>query len=235
MDKTEKVLTKEELMAYLYTRTIMCPVCSKEFSEIAVRRSKLRQLGVDKDFRVRFKDIDPNFYEVLMCAHCGYAALSNYFDKITSKQQEWIKEKISPSYKHEEYEIPLSPKTALSRFKQALACAQAINAKASIKAIIGLKMAWVYREEKDSKGEITLLQFAYKNLSEAYTTEDFPLGNMDEATTKYILAELSRRLGNFDEAQRLIGDLIVSRSTPSSIKERAQDLKDLIRDGNKDI
>ena len=230
MDTKIEPLSKEQLMAYLYTKTSTCPVCTKNFIEVLVRRSKLRQAGIDRDFRIRFKDIDPNLYDVTLCSHCGYAALSNYFDRITSKQQEWIQEKITPNYKHVEYDIPLSPKDALARYKQALTCAQAINAKSSQKALICLKMAWIYRDSKDEKDELTLLKFAHDSLKDAYTNENFPLGNMDEHTAKYMIAELARRLGDFNEAQRLISDLITTRGTPSSIKERAQDLKDLVRD-----
>ena len=141
-----------------------------------------------------------------------------------------ITEKITPNYKHIEYEIPLKLADALARYKQALACAQAMGSKSSMKAIICLKMSWIYRDANDAKGEMTLIRLAYTALKDAFMTESFPLGTMDEPTAKYMIAELARRLGEFDEALKMIGDVIVSRSTPGTIRNRAQDLKDLIKE-----
>ena len=223
---------EEDPMSFLYTKSFTCPVCNKEFMEVLVRRSKLRQDSVDRDFRTHYKGIDTNLYEVTLCSNCGYASLNNFFDRITSKQQDMIKEKITPNYKYIEFPLPLAPQDALTRYKMALTCAQAMGAKASQKAIICLKMAWIYRDAKDEKSELTLLRLAYTGLKEAFTSETFPLGTMDEPTVKYLIAELARRLGEFDEALRMIGDVITSRATPGSLKNRAQDLKDLIKEKN---
>ena len=128
--------TLEDLMNYLYPKTFTCPVCNKEFMDFLVRKSKLRQVEVSRDFRVIYQDIDPNLYEVTLCSHCGYAALSNYFDRINSRQQDLITEKICPTYKHIEVDIPLTKANALARYKQALTCAAAMGAKSSTKSII---------------------------------------------------------------------------------------------------
>lgn len=233
---SEEIKVKEELppdeviLAYLYSKSFTCPVCQKEFGSCTVRRSKLRQVGIDRDFRTRYKDIDPNLYDVVICSHCGYGALSNYFDRILSKQADWVKEQITPGYKHVEYDLPMKPIDALARYKHAVACAQATKAKASVKSIIFLKMAWVCRSVGDVKNELAMINLSYTNLKEAFTTESFPLGNMDEHTAKYMLAEMARRLGDFDEASRMIGSILVSRTVSSSIKDKAQDMKDLIRE-----
>ena len=233
--KAEDIPTEEEIMSYLYTKSLTCPVCGKTFLSWLVRRSKLRQTKVDMDFRTSYKVINPSLYDVTLCNFCGYAALSNYFDRITPKQQDLIKEKITPEYKHVEHEVPLSPKDALARYKQALACAQAINAKVSQKAIICLRMAWIYREANDEKNELALIKIAYSGLKEAFISENFPLGNMDEPTAKYMIAELGRRLGEFDDALRLISDVVVAQGIPGTIKERAKELKELVREKNSSL
>lgn len=220
----------DDPMNYLYAKSITCPVCGVDFMDFVLRRSRLRQLGTDTDFRIRFRGIDTNLYEVILCSNCGYAATQNNFTRISSKQQDMIKEKITPNHKYKEFSMPMSQADALERYKKALACYQAINAKSSQLAILFLKMSWIYRDAKDFKSEATLLRHAFVKLKEAYTSEAFPLGSMDEPTAKYMIAEIARRLGDFDEALKLVGDLIVNRSTPSGIKERAQDMKETIRE-----
>lgn len=219
-----------DLMSYLYTKTFKCPVCLNDFIDFLIRRSKLRAVGTDSDFRTHYQDIDPNLYEVTLCTYCGYAALSSSFDRITSRQQDMIKEKITPSYKYVEFSLPLTPQDALTRYKMALNCVQAVEGKASQKAVLCLKMAWIYRDAGDEKTELTLLRYAYAGFKEAFMTENFPLGAMDESTTKYLIAELARRLRDYEEALKMVGDVIVSRSTTGSLKNRAQDLKERIRE-----
>lgn len=229
MSNSANTQQAEDPMSYLYTKNFHCPVCDNEFMDFMIRRSKLRALDTQSDLRTIYASIDPNLYEVLLCNYCGYAALHSTFSRISSRQQDMVKEKITPKHKYVEFSVPLTPADALARFKLALACCQAIDAKASAKAIICWKMAWIYRDAKDQKSELTLLKIAFTGLKEAYTTEDFPLGNLDEHTTKFVIAELARRLGEYDECLRFLGELIVSRATPPRIKNRAQDMREALR------
>lgn len=221
---------EDDPLTYLYSKTFKCPVCNTEFIDFVVKRSKLRQIGVDMDFRMHFRTIDPNLYDVLWCNTCGYAALQSSFDKIMSKHQDLIKEKITPTHKMIEFNIPMSQREALTRYKRAHACANATNAKKSTLAILFLKMSWICKDAGDLKSEEALLSMAYKDLKEAFITENFPLGSMDEPTSKYMIAELARRTGDYTEALRMIGDVVAARGIAGSIKERAQRLKELIKE-----
>ena len=229
MSNAQKPHKEEEPLDYLYMKTIHCPVCDAEFMDFAVRKSKLRLIDADTDFKNNYHVIDPNHYEVMLCSFCGYAALQNYFTRISSRQQDMIQTKVSPNYRPVEYPIPLSLEHVIARYKQALVCANAMEAKASQKGITWLKMAWAYRGH-DEKSELACLKGAFMGLKEAYSTENFPLGSMDEPTTKYIMGELARRLGDYEEALRLIGSVIVSRGIQSSLKDRAQNVKELIKE-----
>ena len=222
--------TKEEILAYMFPKEFHCPVCDKSFFDFVLKKSKLRTISVDTDYRTVYKDINPNYYEVLFCTHCGYASLSSYFDKITESQQKTIAEKVSPNYKPHEFPSPLTLESAIERYKQALVCATAINAKASHKAFINLRMAWLLRDTKHKDIELKFTRDAYEGLKEAFSTERFPLGAMDEHTAKYVIADLARRLGEMGEAMRWVGDVVVARGIPGALKERATNLKDMIRD-----
>jgi len=225
--------TEEEILSYMFTKEFECPVCEQKFVDFVLKKSKLRTLKVETDFHTIYKDIDPNFYEVLFCTHCGYAALHSYFDKIIERQKQMIREKISVHHSPVEFTIPLTSESAVKRYQQALLCADTINAKPSQKAFINLKLAWILRSAGRREHELKFLRVAYEGLKEAFSTERFPIGAMDEATVKYVVADLARRLGDMGEAMRWVGQVIVAKGIPGALKERADVLKDLIREGNR--
>ena len=92
-----------------------------------------------------------------------------------------------------------------------------------------LKIGWLYRDIKDTKNETTYLKCANKDLKIAFGSERFPIFELDEMTTMYIIAALSMKLREFDQALRWISDLIIKPGVPSRLKQRAQDLKEDIR------
>ena len=213
---------------YIYTKKFKCPVCEEDFNDAEVRRSKLRTQSIDTDFRTVYKDFEPTYYDVKQCTHCGYASMAAYFDKITERQKEMIRKNITPSQK--ESTPPYDLETVVSRYDQALKCVDVISGKTSQKALTALKLAWVYRADGSNEAlEKHYLRMALTGLKQAYSTENFPLGNMDESTAKYVIADLARRVGDFGEALRWISDVIVSKGTAGSLKERAIDLKELIQ------
>jgi uncharacterized protein (DUF2225 family) len=219
------------IMDFIYPKTFQCSVCDWEFMSFIVKRSKLRVASRDADLRTHYHHIDPNPYDILMCSHCGYTALSAYFDRITDKQITLIRQNIMAQYNHREHPIPLSPEHALERYKMALLCAVTIGAKASVKAIICLKIAWQYRDIGNESGEMQFMRNALSGLKEAYGSEPFPLAGLDEFSAQLTIAELSRRTGDSAEAMRWISRLVTAKGVPAAIKDRAVDIKELLKTG----
>jgi len=227
--------TKEEMLSLLYPKEAICPVCEKMYIDQVVRTSKLRVESTDGDLRHRYQTLDPVMYEAQLCYQCGYAALRPYFEKIDERQKDIIRKKITPEYKTIEYPAPYTAELALTRYDQALLCCEALEVKYSRHAITYLKKGWVLRDMIGRKAdEMEAIRLAYENLQNAFTTENFPLGNLDEITSKYMISELARRLGNFKEALRWIGDVIISRDALPAIKKRAELVKEQARAGISD-
>jgi hypothetical protein len=216
---------------YLYLKENDCPVCTRTFEAIIVRRSKLKVIDRETDLKTRFHTIDPNLYDVLICSHCGYAAMANSFSQIVDRQKELVKEKITPRFNYKEYEVPYNFADAVERYKMALLCAAVTGMRAGQKAILCLKLAWVYRDMGDKANETVFLKHAVTGLKEAFTHESFPIGPFDEPTCKYMIGELLRRVGELQEAMRWISELMVDRGTPPSLKEKANFIKEMIREG----
>ena len=51
---------------------------------------------------------------------------------------------------------------------------------------------------------------------------------MDETTVTYLVAELARRIGKYEEAGRWISQILVSRTASERLKDKAREVKELI-------
>lgn len=230
---------------FIYDKSFTCPVCDKQFMSRVMKTGKAKLVSTDLDLRPRYVGIDATKYDVELCPHCKYAALTRYFTTgMTTAQIHLIKEQISPKVKLQPHsEDYYTYEEAMERYKIALVCAMVKKAKNSEKAYICLKSAWLlrgYREELESKRQLLpqqreelnrqeqeYLQNAYKGFVEAQKTERYPMCGMDEYTMDYLTAVLAYEVGELDTASQYVSRLLASMAN-SRVKDKARDLKDLI-------
>ena len=83
----------------IFEKTFTCPVCDKEFKSKLVRTGKVKLVGSDSDLRPRYQHVDSLKYDAVVCPICGYAALSRFFNFMTSAQARLIRENISANFR----------------------------------------------------------------------------------------------------------------------------------------
>ncbi len=226
---------------YLFEKTHTCPVCDEEFKSSAVRTGKAKLIGTDTDLRPRYQGVDPLKYDAIVCPRCGYAGVNRFFTAITTPQAKLVLEHISKKFNATlKLDGVYSYDDAILFHRLALASAVVKRGKLSERAYTCLKTAWLLRakqedeatEEKEKPAlhaqEQEFLSSAYEGFSEALSKEAFPICGMDENTMLCMLADIGRRVGHYEEAGRLISRVIVSRTAPERIKNKAREIKDLI-------
>lgn len=241
-------ITEEDL---LFDKSFTCPVCDEEFHSKMIRTGKVKLLSADTDLRPKYQLVDSLKYDALVCPKCGYAALNRFFKFMLPAQAKMIKENISKNFSG------LTPTgntytydDAIARHQLALANAVVKKAKPSEKAYTCLKMAWLFRGKAETlpkdtpnydefikelkTNETELLSNAYDGFMVAFSKESFPMCGMDETTVTYLIADLARRIGKFDEASRWISRVLTSRQANERIKNKARDIKELINKGKID-
>ncbi|MCT4598565.1 MAG: DUF2225 domain-containing protein [Vallitalea sp.] len=249
-NKTKSVREKQQKMIkdILYDRKLICPVCGEDINIRSVKAGKAKLLSSDLDLRPKYDIITPYLYDVILCNCCGYAALSRFFSKITRTQASWIKNQISTAYKGRFYPEEYTFEMAIERYKLALLNSVVKKAKDSEKAYICLKLAWLYRSvseeimtndnydkqklKENNDYERAFVEKAYVGFVSAYEKESFPVCGMNEITVTYLIGELSRRLGKNDESLRWISKVIISKNANDRLKNKARDVKDLIKNNN---
>lgn len=241
----QPVEVKEEDL--LFDKSFTCKVCDKEFKSKMVRTGKVKLVGSDNDLRPKYQHVDSLKYDAIVCPHCGYAALNRFFNYMTDTQAKLIKNNISTNFKGlKEGEALLTYDEAITRHKLALVNAVVKHAKASEKAYTCLKLGWLCRGKAETLPEDTpnleevkkelaaqekdYMANAYEGFMEAFSKEPFPMCGMDETTMTYLTADLARQIGKYDEALRMIARVLTARDVNDRIKQKARDMKDLIRE-----
>lgn len=225
---TELITDEDRERSLLYDREIVCPVCQKKFSIKTIKKSSNKAIKRESDFYVHYNLINPYFYEVLLCNHCGYAALSTDFAKIRPGQADLVRKKVTPKWQNKTYPDIYNVNIAIERYKLALLNYFFTEDVASKKAMTCLKIAWMYRLLKDKPNELTFLKQAIEGFEHAYTEEKFPFYEMNEFMVQYLIGEMHRRVGNDDKALSWFGKVITSFNAKQNIKDKARDQRDLI-------
>ena len=215
----------------LYNTTITCPVCSKKFEVTKVRSKTSKVATRDADFCVYYEGVNPLFYDVWVCEHCGYASLQDKFEDINSRDSKAVLESITPRWNKRSFAGDRTLENAIEAFKIALLNLQVRKAKPGETAKICLRIAWLYRFGKDEK-EKDFLKYALKNYMETYEKENFPVDKLDENTCMYMIGELHRRVGNYEDSVKWFSRLIGSPQARQNARliESAREQFQLARD-----
>jgi len=226
-------LTEEIVKQYVLDKKMTCEVCGSEFNEQIARTQKLRFLSSDADLHANFAGLDPILYDVINCPICGYAALSMFFNKVSSKQKELIRANVSMKYKHREWSRVMTYSEAIEKYKLALVTAMVKGAKNGELGYICTKIAWLYRltDNEDSYKEYA--KKAVTEFESAYEKEDFPICQMDETTLGYLMAYFHYVGESYDQCMRWLGRTIPNRNISPRVKDKCIDLKTMVQEKQK--
>jgi uncharacterized protein (DUF2225 family) len=229
---TELAQPEEEIdiNTYIYPKEFACPVCRAKFTAAVVRASRLRLLHM-AELRPVYKDFEPICYDVLMCVNCGYAALRDKFDVLSDKQQEILLEKIRLNYSNfmpATFPLEIDLKKAIEVFKYALLTACVKKASLGEKAILLLKISWLYKILEDDQNALFFTEYANDYLTQAYSSERFPIFGMSEGAVSYLLASFAVDMGQYPTALKFLSEIIVNKNFSTRLRDLARDLKDKV-------
>lgn len=256
-EEAEKILKESINSQIVYQRKIRCTLCGKEFLTSSVRAGRIRFSDTDLDFRPLYDGFDPILYDVVVCPFCGYAALNKFFTRLSDLKAKQIKQKISPTYVSKNYPVILDYEMAIERFKLTLLNSAIGHDSNGIKAYICLKLAWLYRgyyeqrvrrfnASKNSEEEILVFEEFNKGLIEkekvflrnacdgfklAFEVEEFPIMGIDQGSMEYLIAELSRRVGDFGECKKWLSRVIQRQNSNKRLFNKIVEVKRRMTEG----
>jgi len=199
----------------IYTSEKTCVMCDQPFKVTRVR-ARLSMISQDSDFCAHYKELNPYYYSIWVCPHCGYAAQDNYFEDLLPTGAV-IKDFLASRKINVDFSGPRTREQAIATFKLAIFFAEMAGALASKLAGLYLRLAWLFREGDQSAEELLALDKAREYYELVFFKEKMPIGNLSELAVEYLCGELLRRTGKIPEALGYLGKII---SNPEAKKER---------------
>ncbi|OWR30554.1 hypothetical protein CDO73_11650 [Saccharibacillus sp. O23] len=189
----------------LFQVNAVCVCCENTFQTSRVRPSFKQTTRRDTDFCAYYKNENPDFYVVRVCPKCGFAFTENSASKLSAEQRKRYEEKVGASSKKKEYGGKRTLDEAMETYKLALICAQVVQDKERIIASLLHHIAWLYRYAENEEQERRFVGFARDSYIRVYETE---AAGPSDARLMYLIGELCRRLGEFNEAVRWFSRVI---------------------------
>lgn len=202
----------------LYRVKEVCTYCEKDFETSRVRSSLKKAAYTDTDFFVRYRYANPDHYVVSVCPHCGYARTENFSATLSAAVRTHFELMIVKNWNHRDYGGERSWEDAMTTYKLALLCAQIKKEKDRVVAGLLHHIAWLYREKGDTEQELRFLENALAAYVKVYELEG---GTVNNARLMYLMGELNRRLGHYNDAVKWFSRVVNDKKIMDSAMIRA--------------
>ncbi len=194
----------------IYQTERTCVICGRTFSVTKVR-NRLTMTHQDSDFCTHYQEVNPNYYSIWVCPHCGYAGYDVYFDSLPQPSRVKIADFLAQREVHVHFDGVRTCQDAIATFKLALFFAELAHLQDSRIATLYLRLGWLYREAKQTADERLVLDKAREHYEQALLKERIPIGNMSLITIEYLIGELYRLTDKLDEALSYLGKIVSDR------------------------
>ncbi|MFJ8263320.1 DUF2225 domain-containing protein [Rummeliibacillus sp. NPDC094406] len=214
-----------ELSPY-YEKQIECIHCKNKFKSMKVRTNFVKIKESDSDFRPIYEnDVNPLLYNVFVCEHCGFSFTEDFTKYFAPGVKEVIDENITSHWIPHSFSGERTISGALQAYKLALVCGDLKKEKHIALAGLALRTAWLYRAIGNEEQEKRFMKISREQYIDAYSTEDYADTSMSEIRVIYLIAELSRRLGDREQAIRYFSRVIEKQGSSNETKiiEMAKD------------
>lgn len=194
----------------LYLSTSECPCCESTFKITRVRPSFKNPSRTDTDFCGYYKNgINPDYYVIRVCPQCGYAFSENGSKRMNDEQKNRYYQEIGKHWSEQYFHGERTIEQVLTTYKRALMIAQLMNEDHRLIAGFLHHIAWLYRYMGHEENEQRFLRFALEKYIVVYEHET---NSNKNARLLYIIGELNKRVGNYQEAVKWFSRVVNDQS-----------------------
>lgn len=217
-----------------YAKQFNCLNCQEKFASTKIRSRFVRVTSHESDFKPVYSnmDINPLFYNVSVCPHCGFSFTDEFSPYFAPGTKETIASNITAQWNHRSFSSTRTIDEAIETYKLAYLSALYKKEKPLFIAGITLRIAWLYRDLHSDHEEKRFLSIARNAYIDSYSAGDYSGTQMSESRVLYLIGELSWKIGDREEAIRNFSRVLEQQRTshePKIIqmaKERWQEIRE---------
>lgn len=218
----------------IFDRNVECPLCKTKFTSKKIRSKFIKVERYESDFCPIYKEGHVNglLYNIYVCPDCGFSFSDDFSKYFPPGTKEEIINKVSSNWVPQNFGGHRTIEDAIKTYKLACYCAELKKEKHIVTAGLYLRIAWLYRLLENIEQEKRFMKIAIHHYYESYSTDDFRGTQVSEVRILYLLGELSRRIGEIDQAVKYFSMVIErqSRTVETKIVDMARERWYEIRD-----
>ncbi|MDR0570894.1 MAG: DUF2225 domain-containing protein [Clostridiales Family XIII bacterium] len=210
----------------LHLETAECPMCGAKFPQLGVLASKLVQESRDADQRVRFKGLEPMYYEVITCPQCLFSAMTDLFRdiEVTKRMREAMAKVTAPYVGAMEVKAGQARDafTVFAGYYLAVLCAPTCFFEHQrITARLWRNLSRIYDDCGDGRMSHYALQRAHDEYMFSYS--NFDINGKALQQLCYVIGELKYKLNDLAQARQFYYAAFTNRDGTPALKRQAED------------
>lgn len=209
----------------LYFKNCTCLLCKTQFTTKKLRSRFIKVSHYDTDFFPHYNEHNPLLYYINVCPSCGFSFSDEAPPNFSEEGKKLLIEKICMHWVPQSYGNERNIQSSINAYKLAIYCS--ILRKDKHIAIAGLyiRLAWLYRLIRNEQQELRFIVLALSEYEASYLSGDYQGTQVSELKTLYLIGELSRRIGETEQATKFFSKVIEqqSRTVETKIISLAKD------------
>ncbi len=227
-EKTEDYV--ENTLKWTYSKKFTCPLCARETPSLVAKTDCVQEESVDTDMCTHYRLVNPTFYFVVVCRHCGFAFPESSMDKIRPAKARLVNQQLPQICSKQDFSGVRTIDDAISAYRLAITCQNLAGAKNAVMGRLYMLMSCLCRHKKMQKEERDCMKTALEYLEKAYNYET-SVDARAELNLIYLIGELYGRLGRPGKAVEWFKQVVVHPNRQSNpyivnmARDRWQDFK----------
>lgn len=218
-----------------YDKKVACLFCKKNFTTTRILSRFVRVSSHESDFKPVFSDpeVNPMLYNVAVCPHCGFSFTDRFSPYFAPGTKENIAQQITSQWNGRSFSTERDINEAIETYKLAYLSAMLKKEKVLTLAGLTLRVAWLNRDKGAELEEKRFLTIARDFYNASYSLGDFIGTQMSELKVLYLIAELSWKIGDKEEAIKSFSRVFGYKRTSTEpkiiemAKERWQEIRNV--------
>lgn len=143
----------ENTLKWTYSKKFICPLCAKESPSLVAKTDCVQEESVDTDMCTRYRLVNPTFYYVVVCQHCGYAFPESSMERLRPAKARLVGQQLPQVRSQQDFSGVRTIDAAISTYRLAITCQNLAGAKNAVMGRLYMLLSCLCRQKEMQKEE----------------------------------------------------------------------------------